>query len=135
MIEPDGESEPSSPQRWLRVSKRNRALSNRQVTPTLLKTMLLAAGVAFLLSPPTHAAGDPEVGAANSAVCASCHGDQGVSPNPMWPNLAGQKDQYLIKQLKAFRDGTRSDPLMSPMAKPLTDEDIHNLAAYYSSLE
>jgi cytochrome c553 len=52
----------------------------------------------------------------------------------MWPNLKGQKEGYLIKQLKAFRDGTRTDPMMSPMAKPLTDADIDNVAAYFSSL-
>jgi cytochrome c553 len=52
----------------------------------------------------------------------------------MWPNLAGQKEGYLVKQLKAFRDGVRTDPMMSPMAKPLTDDDIENLAAYFSSL-
>jgi cytochrome c553 len=52
----------------------------------------------------------------------------------MWPNLAGQQQGYLVKQLKAFRDGSRSDPMMTPMAKPLTDGDIANLAAWYNSL-
>ncbi|MCA1804068.1 MAG: hypothetical protein LC646_01580 [Xanthomonadaceae bacterium] len=46
----------------------------------------------------------------------------------------GQHAPYLAKQMKAFRDGTRSDPMMSPMAKPLSDQDIENLAAYFSSL-
>jgi len=55
-----------------------------------------------------------------------------ISSNPLWPNLAGQKDGYLAKQMKAFRDGTRNDPMMSPMAKPLSDADIDNIAAYYS---
>jgi len=55
--------------------------------------------------------------------------------NPMWPNLAGQKEQYLAKQIKAFRDGTRQDPMMAPMVKSLSDQDIDNLAAYYSSLK
>ena len=81
------------------------------------------------------AAGDAEAGKAKSATCAGCHGAAGVSANPLWPNLAGQKDAYLVKQMKAFRDGTRSDPMMSPMAKPLSDADIDNLAAYYSSLK
>jgi cytochrome c553 len=52
----------------------------------------------------------------------------------MWPNLAGQQPGYLVKQLRAFRDGTRSDPMMTPMATPLSDDDIANLAAYYNSL-
>ena len=53
--------------------------------------------------------------------------------SPLWPNLAGQKEQYLIKQIKAFRDGTRQDPMMAPMVAVLSDTDIDNLAAYYSS--
>ena len=79
-------------------------------------------------------AGDVEAGKSKAASCASCHGPQGISNNPLWPNLAGQKAGYLVKQMKAFRDGTRSDPMMSPMAKPLSDADIENLAAYYASL-
>lgn len=79
-------------------------------------------------------AGDAAAGKAKSATCAGCHGAAGLSANPLWPNLAGQKDAYIVKQLKAFRDGTRTDPMMAPMAKPLTDDDIANLAAYYSTL-
>jgi cytochrome c553 len=52
----------------------------------------------------------------------------------MWPNLAGQKEGYLALQIKAFRDGTRKNPMMSPMAAGLSDADIDNLAAYYASL-
>ena len=70
-----------------------------------------------------------------TAICAACHGPDGISINPLWPSLAAQKKDYIIKQLKAFRDGTRADPAMSPMAKPLTDADIENLAAHYSSLK
>lgn len=79
-------------------------------------------------------AADAAAGKAKSATCAGCHGAAGVSNNPLWPNLAGQKEAYLVKQMKAFRDGTRADPMMAPMAKPLSDDDIANLAAYYSSL-
>ena len=78
-------------------------------------------------------AGDVAAGKAKSALCAACHGATGVSSNDLWPNLAGQKESYTIKQLKAFRDGTRADPLMSPMAKPLTDADIENFAAFFAS--
>jgi cytochrome c553 len=81
------------------------------------------------------AAGDAAAGKTKAATCAGCHGAEGVSNNPLWPNLAGQKDGYIAKQLKAFRDGTRSDPMMSPMAKPLSDADIDNLAAHFSSLK
>ena len=74
-------------------------------------------------------------GKAKSAVCMACHGTAGISNNPMWPNLAGQKEQYLIQQLKAFKSGDRKNPPMAPFIKALTDEDIKNLAAYYSSLK
>jgi cytochrome c553 len=79
-------------------------------------------------------AADAEKGKARSAVCVACHGVEGISTNPQWPNLAGQKDQYLILALKAYRDGDRQNPIMSPLAQGLSDEDIENLAAYYSGL-
>ena len=80
-------------------------------------------------------AGDPKLGKAKAAVCAACHGQKGISSNPLWPSLAGQKKAYLIKQIKAFKSGERKDPSMAPMVANLTDEDIENLAAYYSSLK
>lgn len=102
-----------------------------------MKKLVVATLSSLLLAGATvsMAAGDAAAGKAKSAVCAGCHGANGISANPLWPNLAGQKDAYLVKQLKAFRDGTRSDPMMSPMAKPLSDADIENLAAYFSSLK
>ena len=99
---------------------------------------LLAASLSGLLLVTANVAlagGDAAAGKAKSASCAGCHGAAGISSNPMWPNLAGQKDAYLVKQMKAFRDGKRNDPMMSPMAKPLSDADIDNLAAYYASLK
>jgi len=79
-------------------------------------------------------AADVDAGKAKAGSCAGCHGAEGISANPDWPNLAGQKEKYLISQMKAFRDGDRNNALMSPMAKGLSDEDIANIAAYYSSL-
>ena len=79
-------------------------------------------------------AGDAEAGKAKSVTCAACHGGQGISPTGIWPNLAGQKEEYLAMQMKAFRDGTRENVQMSPMVANLSDEDIANLAAYYASL-
>ncbi len=96
------------------------------VSAVMLSVVMLGSGVAV--------AGDAAAGKAKSATCAGCHGPAGVSNNPLWPNLAGQKEAYLAKQMKAFRDGARTDPMMAPMAKPLSDDDIANLAAYYSSL-
>lgn len=64
--------------------------------------------------------------------CVSCHGKQGVSLNNNWPNLAGQKQGYLIKEITAFRDGTRKNPLMSSQVKHLSDQQINALANYFS---
>ena len=79
-------------------------------------------------------AGNPDAGKTKAAICASCHGTNGISAIPNYPNLKGQKEQYLVKALRAYRDGRRNDPTMSPMAKPLSDKDIDDLAAYFSSL-
>jgi cytochrome c553 len=80
-------------------------------------------------------AGDPAAGKAKAAMCASCHGANGISGNDLWPNLAGQKEGYLYKQIKAFKDGSRNDPMMKPMVASLSDADMRNLAAYYASLK
>ena len=80
-------------------------------------------------------AGDRVAGKAKAMTCAACHGANGISPQDMWPNLAGQKEGYLISQLKMFRDGRRVNPMMTAMSKGLTDADIANLAAYYASLK
>ncbi len=101
-----------------------------------MKKMFIAVAGSILMvsASVSMAAGDAAAGKAKAAVCAGCHGAKGVSANPLWPNLAGQKAAYLEKQLKDFRGGSRKDPTMSGMAKPLKDADIANLAAYYSGL-
>jgi len=81
------------------------------------------------------AAGDAAAGKGKSTLCGTCHGADGNSPNPMWPSLAGQHAGYTEKQLHEFKDGTRNDPQMSPMAMPLSDQDIKDLAAYYATQE
>ena len=100
-----------------------------------MKSILFALVTALLFASASAIAGDAAAGKAKSAICASCHGPTGKSVNPLWPNLAGQKEQYLSKQIKAFRDGTRKDPMMAPMVAALSDEDIANLAAYYAAQE
>jgi len=97
-------------------------------------TVLVSLLSLLCLQPGPLLAGDAAAGKAKSATCAGCHGPEGVSLNDLWPNLAGQKEGYLMAQIKAFRDGQRSNPMMSPMAAPLSDADIADLAAYYSSL-
>ncbi len=83
-------------------------------------------------SGPASSAGDAAAGQTKSAACAACHGADGNSTNPMYPKLAGQAAAYLAKQLRDFRQGLRANPIMSPMAKPLSDQDIDDLAAYFS---
>ena len=90
--------------------------------------------VAVLLFSSLALAGNPEAGRTKAAICAGCHGQAGISAIPNYPNLKGQKEQYLVKALRAYRDGVRVDPAMSPMAKPLSDADIDDLAAYFSNL-
>lgn len=80
-------------------------------------------------------AADLDAGKQKTASCAGCHGAAGISNNPAWPNLAGQKEQYLQIQLRAFRAGSRRNPMMNGMAKTLTDADIENLAAHFASLK
>ncbi|MCB1695047.1 MAG: cytochrome c [Pseudomonadales bacterium] len=97
--------------------------------------IIIAAVIGVIgLSLSTANAADLAAGRKKSEVCAACHGAIGFSSNTSWPNLAGQQKAYLVKQLKDFREGTRSDPWMSPMAKDLSDEDIENLATFYVSL-
>ncbi len=80
-----------------------------------------------------HAAGDAAAGKTKSAACAGCHGADGNSTTAQFPRLAGQHAGYLVKQLHDFKSGARSNPTMSGMAAPLSDQDILDLAAYFSS--
>lgn len=102
----------------------------------MIKISVLAAGMTLsLLAGTVTAAGDATAGKAKAAVCAGCHGASGVSMIPMYPNLAGQKSAYTVKQLKAFKNKTRVDPIMAGMAAGLTDADMENIAAYYEGLK
>jgi len=85
--------------------------------------------------------GSADAGKAKSITCTACHGQDGNSVNPLWPNIAGQSAPYIVAQLTAFRAGasdpqnaSRHDPLMSPQAMSLSDEDIRDLAVYFESL-
>ena len=79
-------------------------------------------------------AGDTAQGKTKSAICAGCHGVNGIGISNEFPNLAGQKEAYIIKQLKAFKGGERKDPTMTAMAAALSEADMANLAAYFSGL-
>jgi len=87
-----------------------------------------------LVSQTLWAGGDIEAGKSKSAACAACHGADGNSMNPAWPKLAGQGAPYIYSQLAMFKDGTRQNALMAGQAAGLSDQDMHDLAAYYASL-
>ena len=99
-----------------------------------MKKITLAVAATVMMASPVFA-GDAAVGKSKAGMCAACHGAAGISAVPMYPNLAGQKEAYLAKQLKDFKSGKRQDPVMAPMAKMLSDEDLLNVAAYYASLK
>jgi len=111
----------------------------------MMKTLLitgLLAGAFF--SAQVHATGatgvggDPEKGKEKAnQICQACHGldGNGIPGQPVWPKIAGQHPRYIYKQLNNFKSGDRWNAQMSPMAMPLTDEEMRNLAAYYSHQE
>ncbi|MDX1552361.1 MAG: cytochrome c [Marinobacter sp.] len=87
--------------------------------------------------PVAATAADAEAGKAKAAVCAACHGKNGIAAIPGYPNLAGQNEQYLVAALKAYKNKQRSggqSAVMQGQATGLSDEDIANLAAYYASM-
>ena len=88
---------------------------------------------AIVWSGTVAAAGNAEAGQAKSATCMACHGANGISANPEWPHLAGQHASYVVKQLKHFKAGERNNALMMPMAMMLSDQDVEDLAAYFSA--
>ena len=106
-----------------------------------MKSLLTAIGLA-LSSTLTMAAGfeataiyvgNADQGKAKSATCAACHGADGNSAAADYPKLAGQHATYLASTLKAYRDGSRVNAIMAGMAAALSDDDIADLAAYYTT--
>lgn len=82
---------------------------------------------------PSWALADVTAGAQKSASCSVCHGIDGNSPSGVYPNLAGQSPLYLYKQIKDFKEGRRPNAIMSTMIASLSDEDMHDLADFFSS--
>ena len=102
-----------------------------------MKHQILATASALILAASANVAiaGDAAAGKAKSASCNACHGANGISAIPTYPNLAGQKEAYLVKQMKAFKDKSRKEPTMNAMAAPLSDADMANLAAHFAGLK
>jgi len=97
--------------------------------------LMIATALTFAASASVAMAGDAAAGKAKAVTCAGCHGAAGISAIPNYPNLAGQKEAYIVKQLKAFKSKTRTDATMNAMAAPLSDADMANVAAYFASLK
>jgi len=92
-----------------------------------------AIGLSLLVSVPALAIGDADAGQAKAAVCAACHGVDGNSVVPNWPKLAGQHADYLQRQIGLIKGGERPVPEMTGIVAGLSDQDIEDLAAYFSS--
>ncbi|TCT19016.1 c-type cytochrome [Thiobaca trueperi] len=106
----------------------------------MMKTWLMTVSVAAVLTSGSLQAaealkpGDPKAGETKaSTICVACHGPQGNSIVPIWPKLAGQHPAYIQKQLMDFKAGNRANVQMTPMAMPLTDQEVLDLAAYFST--
>jgi cytochrome c553 len=96
--------------------------------------LVVAMGLTVGMAPAAFSAGSAEAGASKAQSCQACHGANGNSANGQWPTLAGQNAAYIAAQLHQFHSKTRSDPsgLMPPQAGALSDQDIEDLAAYFS---
>ena len=100
--------------------------------PVFVTCLVLAVAILLAGSP---ARADPQAGRLKAQMCATCHGPLGMATMPDTPNLAGQPEVYLSEQLKAYRNGKRVHDTMTLIAKPLTDDEIASLAAWFSSLQ
>ncbi len=98
--------------------------------------MALAVAATFALAAaPSPALADAAAGRTKAQMCTPCHGANGLAVAPNTPHLAGQPEPYLVDQLKAYRSGKRAHEVMGVVAKPLSDVDIADLAAWFASLE
>lgn len=77
--------------------------------------------------------GDAKAGAAKAAACAACHGPAGNSQIPQNPRLAGQSPVYIVRQLQKFKSGERNNPIMTPQAAPLSEQDMLDIGAYFGA--
>lgn len=92
-----------------------------------------AFGLLLLVAVPALAAGDAVAGQGKAAVCAACHGADGNSVVPTWPKIAGQHTMYLERQLNLIKSGDRPVPEMTGIVMTLSEQDMADLAAYFSA--
>ena len=107
------------------------AMPNKKSTRLLWLSLLLGGALPWL---PAHGQdGSIEAGRAKSATCAACHGVDGNSVTAEWPMLAGRHARYIVRQLRAFKNGERTDVTMKPFADMLSEQDMLDVAAYFES--
>jgi len=100
-----------------------------------LRATALLLALAFALPAMAAKSGNVAAGPTKAASCAACHGDGNKTLNDTYPMLAGQYPDYLSKAMHEYRSGKRKNAIMAGMAKPLSDQDIADLSAYYGSLK
>ena len=115
-------------------TRRSRMKSTLPRMAMLVVRLLAPAGLLLAGGGPSHA-GDVKAGSAKAMMCQACHGLDGLSKTPDAPNIAGQIEPYLVAQLQAFKTGLRKNDAMSVVTPPLSDQDIEDLAAYFSAIE
>lgn len=98
-----------------------------------MKSVLILALAGLVVTTPAVAA-DAAAGRQKAGACRTCHGIDGIAKIPIAPHIAGENRIYLETQLKAFRSGKREHEIMSVVAQSLSDEDISDLSAWYSSI-
>src|SRR3954465_6920431 len=121
-----------------------RALPLTRLGPSVLATLSPEAGRGFACGSALililtlcfpALAGDIAAGRKKAAACQTCHGLDGLSKMPDAPNIAGDPDEYLIRQLTAFKKGERKNEMMSIVVQPLSEKDVEDLAAYYAAID
>lgn len=96
-----------------------------------LAALMIALGMAW--SVPATAGGNAVAGKQKAQPCAGCHGEDGISPSPQNPHLAGQYESYLLHALEEYKSGGRNNPVMKGMVENLTKQDMQDLAAWFAS--
>ena len=115
-----------------KTDRSSRKNSRRRLTRSIAPVFLLS-GLTLLLPTFAIAEGDPGKGQAKALTCSACHGQDGNSINPEWPNLAGQHEKYIVKALRSYKDGTRDVVLMASQVASLSEQDMEDVAAYFSA--
>ena len=109
----------------------------KTAAPAAASTAATPASTASTAAAPTAEVavkpGDATAGQAKAAVCGACHGLDGNSSDAQYPKLAGQSEQYIVRQLTDFKAGKRQNPIMLGMATPLSEQDMHDIGAYFAS--